>query len=272
MNTPLVSIIVPCYNYAHFLGQTLDNVLSQQYQHWECIIVDDGSTDDTAAVAASFAAADSRFRYFYQDNKGLSGARNSGITGSKGIYIQFLDSDDLIDPAKLKTQVAILEADATIDITYGDSLFFHTDNQDKLYPSRRLSDHHRPEKLRGGGRRKAMLERLLVNNIMEVSCALVKKQLVMEVGPFDETYKSYEDWQYWIRCALHNANFDYSPDEGTATYIRSGHQSMMSNKKKLVLHGIRIRKFLQPHLGFTQRLYNTGRLFKLYVRMVFKLY
>lgn len=72
MENPLVSIIVPCYNYAHYLGETLQNIFSQQYQQWECLIIDDGSTDNTATVAAGFVNKDARFRYFYQSNQGLS--------------------------------------------------------------------------------------------------------------------------------------------------------------------------------------------------------
>ncbi|HXB90707.1 MAG TPA: glycosyltransferase family A protein [Puia sp.] len=272
MNTPLVSIIVPCYNYAHFLRHTLENVLAQQYSEWECIIIDDGSTDDTAGVAGLFTSRDKRFRYIHQHNMGLSGARNTGIAASKGVYLQLLDSDDLLHPAKLAKQVAILEADPAIDITYGNSYFFHTDDPETLYPSRRLRGGKVTGGLRGGGRKSDMLPRLMVNNIMEVSCALLRSRLIGEVGWFDETYRSYEDWHFWIRCALHNALFDYSPLEGTDTYIRTGHQSMMTNKGKLVMFGIRIRSFLDPHLSFSQRLYNRLRLLRLYIRTAFKIY
>jgi glycosyltransferase involved in cell wall biosynthesis len=272
MNMSLVSIIVPCYNYAHFLGQTLENVLTQHYPYWECIVVDDGSTDNTGEVAGVYTARDPRFRYIRQENKGLSGARNTGIAASKGVYIQLLDSDDLIHPDKLARQVAILEADTAIDITYGNSLFFHTDNPETLFYSRNLSSGHRPKRRRGGGRKKDILRRLLVNNIMEVSCALISRRLISEVGWFDEEYSSYEDWQYWIRCALHDARFDYSPLEGTETYIRTGHQSMMSNKRKLVVHGVYIRKFLHPYLNPAQRIYNSIRIMRLYIRMMLKMY
>lgn len=76
--TQLVSIIVPCFNQAHFLPETLDSLLNQTYQNWECIIVDDGSTDDTKKIAEEYEKRDDRFRYIYQENKGLPGARNTG--------------------------------------------------------------------------------------------------------------------------------------------------------------------------------------------------
>jgi glycosyltransferase involved in cell wall biosynthesis len=234
--------------------------------------VDDGSTDDTYKVSASFVDTDIRFRYIHQHNKGLSGARNTGIAHARGAYIQFLDSDDLIHPSKLKEQVAILEAGGDIDLTYGKSFFFHTSDPGKFYPSRQLSDKHSSGNLKVSGQGREVLKKLLVNNIMEVSCALLRRRLVERVGPFDETYRSYEDWHYWIRCALGNARFDYSPVKGTETYIRTGHQSMMSNKKKLTQQGIRLRRFLHGHVNTAMRIYNFGRLLKLYTRKAFKIY
>ena len=272
MNTPLVSIIVPCYNYAHFLGGTLENVMTQRYQNWECIVVDDGSKDNTAEVAGSFVNRDARFRFIRQENRGLSGARNTGIAASRGEYIQLLDSDDLLHPDKLAKQVAILQGDPEIDITYGDSRFFHTDDPATLYASRDLTADGGLPGSRGGGRRAEMMKRLLVNNIMEVSCALIKRKLIQEVGEFDESYRSYEDWQYWIRCAMCDACFDYSPLEGTETYIRTGHQSMMTNSRKLIVAGIQIRKFLRPQLTIPQSFYNFYRISRLYIRLAFKLY
>src|SRR5690349_2218185 len=158
MHQPLVSIIVPCYNYAHYLGQTLENVRTQEYAGWECLIVDDGSTDETDKVAASFVDKDTRFRYIHQHNKGLSGARNTGIAHAEGDYIQFLDSDDLIHPSKLLKQVAILEAGEDIDLTYGKSFFFHTSDPGKFYPSRHLTDAPPSRGLQISGRGREILK------------------------------------------------------------------------------------------------------------------
>src|SRR3989304_10450198 len=76
MNTPLISVIVPCFNQARFLRDCLDSVLAQTYPHWECIIINDGSTDDTRQVSLEYTSKDSRFRYVEQENRGLSGTRN----------------------------------------------------------------------------------------------------------------------------------------------------------------------------------------------------
>jgi glycosyltransferase involved in cell wall biosynthesis len=101
----LVSIIVPVYNGAAFIMDTLMSVKQQTHHRFECIIVDDGSTDDTALVVKGWIASDSRFSYLYQTNSGLSGARNTGLDYSKGDFIQFLDADDVILPLKIEKQV-----------------------------------------------------------------------------------------------------------------------------------------------------------------------
>ncbi len=94
----LVSIVVPCYNQAHFLDETLQSVLDQSYSNWECIIVNDGSPDNTEDIAKQWCNKDYRFTYLYKENGGLCSARNAGISISKGEFILPLDSDDIIAP------------------------------------------------------------------------------------------------------------------------------------------------------------------------------
>jgi glycosyltransferase involved in cell wall biosynthesis len=111
MNLPLVSIIIPTYNRAHIISDTLNSVLAQTYSNWECIVVDDGSTDNTEGILASFIEKDGRFQYLHRPDhrlKAASTCRNIGFEHSKGSYIQYLDSDDMISENKLQEQVAIL--------------------------------------------------------------------------------------------------------------------------------------------------------------------
>jgi len=105
-----VSVVVPTHNYAHFLPVALDSVLAQTYRDWECIIVDDGSTDDTAAVADVYVRRDPRFRYIHQANRGLAGARNTGVRNARGDGIQFLDADDRLLSPKPRTSSRIRNA------------------------------------------------------------------------------------------------------------------------------------------------------------------
>jgi len=120
-DTPLVSIIIPTYNRAHLIGETLDSVLAQTYQNWECIVVDDGSTDKTKGIVQQYSKKDARFQYFLRPPnkpKGANACRNYGFEKSKGEYIQWFDSDDLMRPEKLEIKVkyALSEkADIVID-------------------------------------------------------------------------------------------------------------------------------------------------------------
>jgi len=108
MRTPLVSIIIPTYNRAHLIRETLDSVLAQTYSNWECIIIDDGSTDETNSLLTKYCAKDSRFQYQHRPNnrpKGANACRNYGFELSKGEYINWFDSDDLMMINKLELQV-----------------------------------------------------------------------------------------------------------------------------------------------------------------------
>ena len=101
-NVTLISVVIPAYNAEQFLDETLESVLSQTYENWECIIVNDGSTDNTEEIAKKWCERDTRFRCIYKKNGGLSSARNCGIKESKAEYIAFLDADDLYLPEYLE--------------------------------------------------------------------------------------------------------------------------------------------------------------------------
>ena len=112
---PKVSIIVPAYNQDKFLEESILSVLSQSYEDYECIIVDDGSTDKTKDIAGKYVDG-VKIKYIYQDNKGLAGARNTGIKIAKGKYLHFLDSDDLVHKNFYEDMVSKLEFESGIDL------------------------------------------------------------------------------------------------------------------------------------------------------------
>lgn len=108
---PLVSIIIPVFNRAHLIGETLDSIVKQTYKNWECIIVDDSSTDNTKEIVGKYILKDSRFQYYerpFKKNKGANSCRNYGFEISKGQYINWFDSDDLMVESKLASQIAAL--------------------------------------------------------------------------------------------------------------------------------------------------------------------
>ena len=111
MNTPLISVIIPTYNCAHYLGEAIGSVLSQAYPAIEVLVVDDGSADATAQVAADFGG---RIRYFRQANGGIGAARNSGLAHARGDFIAYLDADDLYVPGRLARQMDCLARDPVV--------------------------------------------------------------------------------------------------------------------------------------------------------------
>ena len=105
----MVSIIIPCYNQGKFLDEALQSVLNQTYKNWECIIVNDGSTDNSEVIAKSWIIKDARFTYFHKENGGVSSSRNLGIKKAKGGFIQFLDADDILAKDKITISMAAIQ-------------------------------------------------------------------------------------------------------------------------------------------------------------------
>jgi glycosyltransferase involved in cell wall biosynthesis len=229
-----VSVVVPTYNYAHFLPVALDSVLTQTYRDWECVIVDDGSTDDTATVADAYVRRDPRFRYIHQANRGLAGARNTGVRNAHGDAIQFLDADDRLLPAKLERHAAYLEAHPECDIVYGDVWFFRSETPDVLTPS--LHGKLTRSILRRVHGSAEAFRILQHYNIMPVPAAIIRRR-VFERAMFDEEANAVEDYGFWIRCAALGFSFDFcKPDEPVAA-VRS-HGASMSRDFVRMLRGL----------------------------------
>lgn len=115
-NPPLVSVLVTCFNQAHLIADTLKSVACQTMQDFECIVVDDGSADESAAVVKAFTLRDPRFRLITQTNQGVAVARNTAFQNARGQLIQFLDGDDLLDPEKLEIQSRHLELNPELEL------------------------------------------------------------------------------------------------------------------------------------------------------------
>lgn len=124
---PLISIIIPCYNQAQYLPETLQSVVEQVYPNWECIIVNDGSPDNTEEIALEWCEKDSRFKYYEKENSGLSNTRNFGIKHSLGKYIQVLDSDDKISKDYSSEAIQVLENHPEVKLVSCEVLLFGDD-------------------------------------------------------------------------------------------------------------------------------------------------
>lgn len=174
---PLISVIVPCYNQAQYLDECLQSVLDQTYQDWECIIVNDGSPDHTEQIAKKWVEKDSRFKYLYKENGGLSSARNAGIREAKGEWVLPLDADDKIGDQYM--ELAEKEFIKNPTIVYCEAVFFG--DKSERWELGDFSFHG-----------------LAVTNIIFCS-AFYKKDRWLEVNGYDENLVyGLEDWDFWI--------------------------------------------------------------------------
>jgi Glycosyl transferase family 2 len=242
----LVSVIVAAYNYGHFLAQTLDSLAAQTYENWECIVVDDGSTDNTREVVQAYAQKDNRVRYLHQENSRQAAARNNGVRNSTGKYFQFLDADDLIEPRKLERQVDYLEQHPDVDIVYGDTRFFWSENPSELLYS--MWGDNKPWQPGISGCGAEVLRPLVKLNSIPVNSALTKRSIVERVVPFDEELPPIEDWDFWLRCAEAAACFQFSDMEGTRALVRAHSSSSSRSRLKLVSSMLLMRKKLARRL------------------------
>lgn len=250
VSLPLVSIIVPTYNYAHLIGQALDSVRSQSYQAWECIVVDDGSTDNTEDVVKSFAQRDSRIKFIRQSNQRQGAARNTGIENSAGVYLQFLDADDLIEASKLELHVAYLEQQPEVDITYSGVRYFTSDHANERLLSRQYSswEDAGPWMPEISGEGKAVLPVLLRSNIMVVNSPLLRRRVVDQVGLFDVGLTPVEDWEYWIRCAARGLNFQFQDLAESRALVRAHEMSASKDQRRMLRATLLMRRKLQTLL------------------------
>ena len=239
-----VSVIVPTYNYARFLPEALASVRGQTYLDWECIVVDDGSTDETASVMRAETTTDDRVRYVSQSNRGPSAARNRGIAESSGDYIQFLDADDLLPPTKLEHQVLTIEADPSIGIIYSDARFFRVPGELLAY----RAPGPRPSTAPGPSSSDPLLRALIENSIMMVEGPLIRRGVIDTVGPFEESLSRAEDWQYWLRCALAGIRFVADPAGARAVGVRVHEASSIRNQLAMNASELVVRRWLDGRL------------------------
>jgi glycosyltransferase involved in cell wall biosynthesis len=210
----LVSVIVPTYNRAGLLVEAMDSVFQQTYRPIELIVVDDGSTDNTRQVVQKWTGqhgGDDAFqpRYFHQENTGASAARNFGLVESRGQYIQFLDSDDLLHPQKLQSHVTCLSRDMMCDFVYSGSGSFTETVDWGVVPYCGVPV----------SRERMVSDFLLCSTCLwNTESGLYRRSVCIANGPWDEGLPRFQDWEYNIRLLLIRTNIAYTP--GTLTLMR----------------------------------------------------
>lgn len=187
---PRVSVVIPAYNVEAYLAAALDSLLTQSLTDFEALIVDDGSTDGTAAVAQRYVERDRRFQLLQKPNGGLSSARNHGMAAARADYIALLDADDAYHPDKLQTHVERLDQNPQVAVVYSASRIMRDDGDLTWMP------------MSGKPLHADWLFALLCKNCVgHGSNGVFRRSLLEQVGNFDETLRSCEDIDFWLRIA-----------------------------------------------------------------------
>ena len=184
---PLVTVVIPCYKQAHFLGEAIESVLNQTYPFREVVVVDDGSPDDTAAVAARYPDV----RCVRQENRGLPAARNTGIRCSTGIRLVFLDADDRLLPDALEAGVRCFDAHPDCGFVSGHCRLIGADGAPLAVPPL-------PQLCVPGDQYLALLRH---NTIWMPGCVMYRREALDRVGPFDPSLRAAEDYHLYLRIA-----------------------------------------------------------------------
>lgn len=191
MKNPLVTVVMPAYNCAGFIGEALESALSQTYRPVEIVVVDDGSTDVTRETVRRFSGV----RLLEQNHAGPAAARNRGISEARGELVAFLDADDLWKPEKLEIQVPLFE-NPKVGLVYCN--FDYIDEQGKQIRTR-LGRWHRG----------AIFEQIMKYGLVWTGTVITRRSVFERTGGFDEKMPVSEDWDMWLRIsAFHEADYD----------------------------------------------------------------
>lgn len=220
MQTPKVSIIVPIYNVEKYLPACLDSLVGQTLREIEIICVDDGSPDNSVEIVQRYMQQDARIQLIRQENKGLSGARNTGLQYARGKYIQFVDSDDILLPDKTEKQFALLEHTKADVCVCHHSMF--TDTPDNVWENE-LSD------ATYNLTKEGFLYQWGQTFVIAIHSGLFRRDFLSEHSiTFNERVRACEDWLFWNNLALHGAKFCELPDKLALYRV---HESSMTQDK-----------------------------------------
>lgn len=191
IDAPLVSIVIPTYNKAQYICETIESAIHQTYPNVEIIVVDDGSEDNTRDVLDAYIK-EKKITYYYQNNSGPASARNNGISLADGKYILCLDSDDILDPSYLEKSVPILQQKEDVGVVYTWVKTFGT--KEEIWKCTEFD-----------------LLKILTRNQVIVT-ALFRRVIWETSGGFDTEIIGAEDWEFWIKTALAGWKFHCIPE------------------------------------------------------------
>jgi peptidoglycan/xylan/chitin deacetylase (PgdA/CDA1 family)/GT2 family glycosyltransferase len=224
-NRARVSVVIPARNATETISETLQSLLVQSSDHWEAIVVDDGSTDETAALASRFAGCDARIRCVSQNQGGVSAARNKGVELARSDWVLFLDADDWLLPAYLERMHAVLESSGNVDAAFCGAARVTPDGL-------RVKEDYHDE---AGD----MFHYFAQWAVFPIHACVVRKSIVQSVGGFDRSLRTCEDWDLWQRIARTGARFFGVAREVLALY-RMRPRSASMDHVQMLRDGLRV--------------------------------
>ena len=212
----LLSIIVPCYNSEKYIRETLESIKNQEFQDWECIIVNDGSTDQSENIIKDFIKDDCRFKLISTENNGVGKARNIALQNAQGKYILPIDSDDLLVSDFTQKGIMFLEQYPNKSLFGGSVEYFGEDKEPSVFPCFWIN-----------------YQFMLKQDTIWVS-AIYRKDRALEIGGYNETLEGHEDYEFWIRYLHHNDKIKIIRDVGFKYRQRKDSRHNSLNKEKLL--------------------------------------
>ncbi len=210
-----VTVIMPCFNHARFVTESIRAIQQQTHLDIELLVVDDASSDHSLEIVHSLARDDSRIRSIkHSQNQGASKSRNDGLRAASGSFIAFCDADDVWERDKLAFQLNLLQSNPEFDVAYSDSALV---DENGLSTGGRFSDLFPPPQSVSG----YLFRELILRNFINIQSVLMRRQCFERVGTFDEHIKWVEDWWYWVRLSQHH-RFLYSQEPLARYRLHSG--------------------------------------------------
>lgn len=217
----LFSVIIPVYNNEIYIIRCIESVKTQTYKNFECLIVNDGSTDSTRKIIEEIIFGDPRIRLFNKQNEGLSSARNFGMQKAKGEVFAFLDSDDYWETNKLQQDYSFYETDPLISLTF--------------CSCKTINEKGKIENYMGEAYKNNPLELIRGNSIISSGSGVTLKRKVFEsIGSFDISLSSFEDLEYWYRAAINGFKFSYG--DSPTVIIQRNSKSMSQNHNRMLMN------------------------------------
>lgn len=235
LENDLISIIIPTYNRAHLIAETLDSILAQTYKNWECIIVDDGSNDNTQGVVTEYCKLDKRFMYVHRPKnkkKGANTCRNYGFELSRGYYVTFFDSDDIMYPNKISLSLEML-LKAEVDYVISKTIDFNHPNKENTFISQPLNYNFKDYQLTHYNYATQQLNWLTPDT-------LIISKLAKKIS-FNETLKRGQEYNYYVKLTLESVNGIFLDEFTTKRRLHSNSIKSKFNKKKIVRDTVELR-------------------------------